>query len=329
MKDTLFSGKRILFVAPVFYNYHTRIKAALLKMGAQEVTFVPERYYTFFDSLFNKRPFLLKLVQRYYFRKIAAKFLSQPYDYLFVIRGFGMPAEFIRNFKGKNPAAKCIMYQWDSEKANPFIHLKDLFDWIMTFDVKDAQTYHLKLLHLFYHDGYRNFAENREGKKYDFLYVSSFLEERYEALVDLEKRLQDFRFYHFMYLPFRRYVKLKILGYPVRRDFVSFKKMGEEELLKLLAQTRCVIDITPQVQTGMPIRIIEALGAHIPVLTNNVFAQNFLGKKSFIQKLSETTDFKKFLQNSMNDSFECFDRFSIDSWLYHIFTNTGSDESCC
>lgn len=328
MKDTFFSGKRILFIAPIFYNYHTRIKEALLKLGAQQVTFVPECQSTFFHRQCYKQLRLRNLLQRHYFRKIATNLLAQPYDYLFVIRGFGMPAEFIQSFREKNPSAKCIMYQWDSEKANPFIHLKDLFDWIMTFDPKDAKTYHLKLLHLFYHDGYRKIAENREEKKYDFLFVSSFLPERYEALVDLEKRLQDFRFYHFMYMHFSRYIKLKILGYPIRRDLVSFKTMGEDDLLKLLTQTRCVIDITSTIQTGMPIRIIEALGAHVPVLTNNGFAQQFLGKKSFIQKLSETTDFKELLQNCMNDSFECIDNYSIDAWLCNIFTNTGSNESC-
>lgn len=326
MKNSILADKRILFIGPVFYSYHTHICETLSEMGAQ-VTFVPERQYSNFHNLCYKKLSLRNLLQRRYFRKIAADFLGQPYDYLFVIRGFGMPAEFIRLFREKNPGAKCIMYQWDSEKANPYIHLKDLFDWVMTFDVRDAETYRLKLLHLFYHDGYRKIAESREEKEYDFLYVSSFRKERYETLVELERKLRGFRFYHFMYLPLRSYLKLRLFGYPVRRDLVCFKPMAEADLLKLLAKTRCVIDVTPNVQTGMPMRILEALGAHIPVLTTNASVQRVLGGKSFIQELSETTDFEKFLQNSKNATFDGIERFSITEWLHNIFTNTGSNES--
>ncbi len=324
MKDTLFSGKKILFIAPVFYNYHTHITEALSKMGAQ-VTFVPERQYSNFHNLCYKRVCLRNLLQQKYFQRIEKQFLNQPYDYLFVIRGFGMPVEFIQSFREKNPTAKCIMYQWDSEKANPFIHLKELFNWVMTFDIKDAQTYKLKQLHLFYHDGYKRIAESQENKEYDFVYVSFYKKERYEALIDLKEKLKEFRFFHFMYLPLRSYIKLRLSGCSIRRDLVSFKTMKEEDLLGLLAKTRCVIDITPKIQTGMPIRIMEALGAQLPVLTNNEYAQNCWGKKSFIQGLSETTDFKSFLQNALNDSFKCFENYSIEAWLCNVFTNTGSD----
>lgn len=329
MKDKIFAGKRILFVGPVFYNYHIHICETLTKMGA-EVVFVPEHRYANLWILCYKNLRMRTALQKRYFKEITANFLNRSYDYLFVIRGADMPQEFVSLFRDKNPAAKCIMYQWDSEKANPYIHLRDLFDWIMTFDVKDAETYHLKLLHLFYHDGYRKIADSRQGKEYeyDFIYTSSFKKERYEALIDLEKRLQGFRFYHFIYQPLRSYVIQRLSGYPIRRELISFTPMAEQEMLNLLSRTRCVIDVTPSIQTGMPIRILEALGAHVPILTTNEFAQNFLGKKSFIQKLSDTTDFGKFLQTCHTDSFDGVENFSIDEWLYNIFTNTGSNEIC-
>lgn len=326
MNNSIFAGKRILFVGPVFYSYHTHIVTSLSNMGAQ-VTFVPERQYTNFHNLCYKRLFLRAALQKRYFRKVAAEYLDRSYDFLLVIRGFGMPSEFLRFFREKNPNAKCIMYQWDSEKANPYIHLRDQFDWVMTFDPQDAKTFSLKLLHLFYHDGYRKIAESHEEKDYDFLYVSSFKKERYETLVELEIKLRGFRFYHFMYLPLRSYLKLRLFGYPVRKDLVCFKTMAEADLLKLLARTKCVIDITPNVQTGMPMRIFESLGAHIPVLTTNVCAQTFIGKKSFIQILTKATDFGRVLQDSQLDSFDGIEKFSIDQWLCNIFTNTGSDES--
>lgn len=326
MKDSLFAGKRVLFVAPVFYNYHTHIINALEKMGAV-VSFAPERPYTHFHNLCYKKITLRCILQKNYFHKLAEKFLDQPYDYLFVIRGYGMPAEFIQNFRAKNPHAKCIMYQWDSEKANPYIHLRDLFDWIMTFDPKDAENLSLKLLHLFYHDGYGKIAESRQEKEYDFLFVSSFRKERYEALVDLEKRLRDFKFCHYLYQPPCGYIKRKLLGVPIRRDLVCFKPLAEAKLLELLARSRCVIDVTPDVQTGMPIRILESLGAHVPVLTTNSYARTFLGSKSFIQGLTETTDFGRFLKDCQQDSFDGIEKFSICEWLCNIFTNTGSNES--
>ncbi|ATP57995.1 hypothetical protein CPT03_16745 [Pedobacter ginsengisoli] len=262
-------GKRILFVGPVFHDYHLIIINKLKEMGA-EVSFFPERSYKMgFKLINNLLPQQLGTYQKIHYRKAN---LSSNYDYLFVIRGFMMPAEFVNKFKELNPLAKLIMYQWDSEIANPFSHLLELFDFTYSFDFEDCKTFPgLKYLPLFYSDDVTNYAKNKTNAEFDFFFMGFFFPERYKALL----RFRDFatannyKLKGFLYMPLTSYIKEILKGAKIDRTVVSLKPMRRNDYLAFLGNTKVMVDVSNPNQTGLAMRVIESLATNTKVLTNN------------------------------------------------------------
>src|ERR1700759_2047384 len=131
--------KKILFIGPKFHNYHELISDELTKMGAV-VNFYPERSYGITFKLINNfYPGYLKQFQATHYEKINQKTKTKSFDYLLVIRGYMMTETFVKDFRINHPNARLIMYQWDSERTNPFSHLLPLFDDVLSFDFEDCK----------------------------------------------------------------------------------------------------------------------------------------------------------------------------------------------
>lgn len=101
-----FIGKKILFICPVFHNYHLLIIDLLEKEGA-EVFFYPEKVdglkFKIINNYYKNR---LGEFQELYYNRIISDISNIKFDILFVIRGFLMPASFIEKFKKMNPGRK-------------------------------------------------------------------------------------------------------------------------------------------------------------------------------------------------------------------------------
>lgn len=177
------TGKKILFIAPLFFGYEKLIERKLIQKGA-DVVFEAECKSVFYCKILNK----ISRKQAFWYQKNhyqnILKRLSNDFDYLFVIHGYQLSAEFILGFRSKNVKARCVMYQWDSEKANPYIHIKKYFDDVFTFDYADSINYEIDYLPLFFADSiYRNSNIPFNNRKIDFLFIASYRRERYEALL--------------------------------------------------------------------------------------------------------------------------------------------------
>ena len=182
----------ILFIAPIFHQYHEKIIQALKAAGAN-VDFYPERNYGLkFKLLNNISQNLLTEHQCKYYRNILKKISTSniEYDCLFVIRGFMMPAEFLIKFKTLFPKAKLLMYQWDSNRTNRFSHLVQYFDKVLSFDFKDSDDFSLEYLPLFYTQDLIPYKKE-SPKVYDFFFMGTYLPERYNALVKFKEKYEN------------------------------------------------------------------------------------------------------------------------------------------
>ncbi|WP_214228853.1 hypothetical protein [Pedobacter sp. B4-66] len=268
--DSRLKGKRILFIGPVFHDYHQIIIGKLEEMGA-EVSFFPERSYAVgFKLVNNFMPGYLGRYQEMHYKKVD---FSYEYDYLFVIRGFMMPAEFVSKFKELNPGAKLIMYQWDSQKANPFSHLLHLFNFTYSFDFEDCKCFSgLKYLPLFYSDDVADYVRNKKEAEFDFFFMGFFFPERYKALLKFRDfaKANNYKFKGFLYMPFTSYVKEILKGSKIDRSVVSLKPMKRNDYLTFLGNTKVMVDVSNPNQTGLAMRVIESLATNTKVLTNNL-----------------------------------------------------------
>lgn len=271
----ILQGKKILFIAPIFHDYHILIINKLQELGAI-VTFFPERDYSVcFKIVNNFFNLFLPLKQRLHYGKILQQIKDQYFDYLFVVRGYMMPVDFIKRFKEYNPLAKTIMYQWDSDRANPFSKLITLFDVVQSFDYSDCERFGINYLPLFYTDDVAVEASRSHDIKYDFFFMGTYMPERYNAVLQFRDSLpKEYSLKAFIYIPSSSLKKERIKGIKLDMSIVSTKHMSREEYLSTLNQSRVVVDVSNPLQTGLAMRIIEALASHRKVLTVNNFILN-------------------------------------------------------
>ena len=164
-------GKRVLFLAPSFFEYYKSIEDELKKQGCKVDTilenFSDSSYLYRFIYIKNER-LRFKYTQKYYVDRLEQ--LTQGYDYVFVIRGEALTAELLMRLRDKNPNALFIMYQWDSIRNNRnCLEIESFFDYIYTFDLEDAKERNWKYRPLFY----INTGSLRSTKEIDFSMVGT------------------------------------------------------------------------------------------------------------------------------------------------------------
>jgi len=269
---SMFKNKKILFIGPVFHEYHSLITEKLISMGA-DVKFHPERTYglTFkiINNFFNKH---LKDYQATHYRKLTEQIRADQFDYLFVVRGYQITDEFLVEFKRLNPQSKMIMYQWDSNKTNPYAHLLDRFDHAYSFDFEDCRVFPaLNYIPLFFSDDVKTIISDKKQAAYDFFFMGWFFPERYQAVVKFKEYAETngFKLKAFLYMPLSSYIKERLKGVKLDMTIVSFKRMKRNDYLEFLKQTKVMVDVSSPNQTGLAMRVIEALASNTKILTNN------------------------------------------------------------
>lgn len=313
-------NKNILFIAPIFYNYHEIIKAELERRGAK-VYFAPERGYTFtFSFVNNFFPHKLEQLQAKHYRAILKKFDPIEFDYLFVIKGFKISTEFVNLFTERYPTAIKIMHQWDSEKNNPFSHLLDKFDRVFSFDYEDLVKYpRLVYLPNFYLEDIHLKADCEY--KYDILFLVSYLPERYQIMTKLKAFSDKYnlKLKAVLIMPFTTYVKDLLRGKRYDRSIIRFSALSRADYLELFWQSRMIFDMGSSSQTGMSQRTVETIESGKKLLTNNPYVKRdviFNEDQIFVT----SGEFSEEILGFMSSPFVPKPTgYSLDMWIKKLF----------
>lgn len=328
----MLTNKKILFIGPVFHDYHLLITSQLKNMGA-EVVFCPERTYgplfKIINNFFNKR---LANYQRSHYQKIIEEVKTEKIDYLFVIRGYMMPADFPESFRKLHAGAKLIMYQWDSNKTNPYSHLLKYFDKAYSFDFEDCKKFkELNYLPLFYSDDVRTLVKPSENFKYDFFFMGWHLPERYNAVIKFKQYAErnGFKIKAFLYIPVTSYIKEYLKGNKLDLNIVSLKHMSRTEYLDILNKSRVMVDASSNSQTGLAMRVIEALAAGTKVLTNNTRIKEDVKiyDKDYVSFFDEENPVVEASFFQTIPTFNIKNLLSLNEWLTDIFDISKTDDS--
>ena len=133
--------KRILFIAPNFYNYHIIIENGLIDAG-YEVDYFDDRPDTKFFTkalLRINKKFLNRKIKKY-FDTILAKAKEREYDLVFVLYGQSFSTSMIQQLKAVLPNAEFVFYMYDPIYSMPDrVEFSKLFDRCYTFDYADSQ----------------------------------------------------------------------------------------------------------------------------------------------------------------------------------------------
>jgi hypothetical protein len=276
-------NKKILFLCPLFFNYHKKLMRAMESMGAQVDYFDERPSNTFLSKALLRinRNFVTVQIKKHY-EDITSKINGKTYDYVFICQAEATPKSFLRDVRKMNPNARLVLMLWDSvaNKVNTLEKL-DLFDEVFSFDKKDCDQFGLTFRPLFFDKEYEELAQEESELIYDLFFVGTVHSDRYLILNEVRQQFEknNLNVFYYLYIPSKiMYYQRKLLTSELQgsqiTDF-SFVGLPSEQLTVKLKQSKAVVDIQHPKQTGLTMRTIEMLGANKKIITTNTNIEHY------------------------------------------------------
>lgn len=325
-----FDRQKILFIGPRFFGYEREIVARLEQLGAV-VEYHDDRPSTKASMKVAIRLFP-KIVERQvrdYFEAILEN-AEDNFDFVFIIKLECMPLDILARLREKLKRARFIYYSWDSVRNNPnFEGAAAHFDELFTFDAEDAKRDpYLKLRPLFFLNEYRNLEKVPE--LYDICFVGTVHSDRYRLIRKLGEIFTQagasMQFY--MYIPHRMIYWTNRLFTPAfwrtkPSDF-AFSPLKKQDLLRLIARSKAVLDIQHPGQTGLTMRTMEMVGARKKLVTTNPFVSEydfFRRENILIVDRNKPVIAAEFISSTYVDlPTDIYEKYSLDGWIREIFS---------
>lgn len=276
------TDKKLLLIAPLFFDYYKEIikEAELLGFRVDYICDAPSNSnLSKAIGRINKK-LLQSSTKKYFNDSVLPKIKGKQYDYVLLVAGmtFAFNTDMVGMIKKLNPAAKFVMYQWDSEKNLPYsTAIHPYFDKLYSFDLNDCQqSIKYEFLPLFYTRVYEEIGKTQVTSfAYDCSYVGTAHPQKYKDINEMTVQLKTVMPKQFVYHYMPSVLKFayhKLLAKEFRHaKLKEFKteKLNENQLMQIIKDSKCILDAPQAGQTGLTIRSIECLGARRKLITSN------------------------------------------------------------
>lgn len=208
-----------------------------------------------------------KYIQRIIFHN------KQSFDYILICRGEAFTELTIKMLRSAYPNAKIILYLWDILRTTNVKEIIPLCDRALTFDPDDAdENDHLIFRPTFFVDDYTKISDCSDCK-YDIAFIGTLHSNRHITISNFKRFFLENGINAFMYLyvPSRIvYIKNLILKFPyISLKKVKFKPISLEDTIKVVKNSKALLDINYTQQKSLSMRAYEAMAAHRKYITTN------------------------------------------------------------
>lgn len=226
------------------------------------------------------------------------------------------------HLKIKTFTKKYMAYLYDSVERCNVTHLLDgIFDEIYSFDKKDIETYHFKETSNYnYILKTPNFAI-----KNDVLYIGS-IDNRIHQLNKIGNRLKEINVNYKFIIIGKKYWIYKISNFFTKKhEHLVFKRnrINQQKLLSLYSETKVIIDLVRENQTGLSFRFFEAMALEKKMITNNNNVINysfFETENILILKDNYSIITHSFIRSPYKTlKKEVFNKYTLDTWCNKVF----------
>lgn len=324
--------KKILLLAPDFYDYTELIRNRIRKLG--------------FDiDFFDTRPAVSNFVKakmkqnEKYNRKILDKYKYDiinrikncEYELIIVIACVTFDKDQLSEILNYHPNTKKIFYMWDSFCNYPkTTEILSLFDKNYSFDPIDCERYGLIYQPTFYSENCLKIKN--ESKKpaleNDIFFIASFLPQRYKIF----KTFIEYCSSHGISFKYHLYVKssLTYLFFKIKnpklhlqKKYFSFYPMKENDKINNILSSTCILDIPFNEQAGLTMRVLEALVLGKKIITTNTAIKQYEFYDPARIAVITDNDFSSVNESFLNGSilkseFDFDNNFSVDNWIKNI-----------
>ncbi|MEJ7645949.1 MAG: hypothetical protein WKF87_15245 [Chryseolinea sp.] len=326
-------GKRVLLIAARFFGYEDEIRLKLVSLGASVDFFDQRPSNSFLTKALirvNKK-FLSRRIRTYY-AQLLERTRDVHYDYILFISPEVITGNAFRELKQAHPAAKLIVYMWDSirNKGKNIQDILPLFDYRLSFDKGDCESSALKIHYrpLFFLNDYFSILQVPK-RKYDLLFVGTIHSDRHRILMALREicLAESLSYFYYMYFPSRLLFYMRAVLDPSLRntskEAFKFYPLRKNEIIALMETSNVIVDIQHPKQTGLTMRTIEVLGARKKLLTTNsdIVTYDFYNPENIlvIDRDNIKVDLSFFKTSFVELEPAIYQKYSIDGWISDIF----------
>jgi len=232
-----------------------------------------------------------------------------------IINAANLSWQIIPYIKKKNPDIRLIVWYWDTVNEKEYLPEKyHLMCEVWSFDEKDCVKYGMRKNVQFYYP----LDVETEKILYDAIFVGRD-KGRMQQLQEICDCLQESDMKVYVYIQRDR----KSKNYPNQK---VLKPLEYEEVIKMIAQSRCIIDIPKAGQSGMTLRVLESLFYSKKLITTdkNISKAEFYNPANIlIWDKPDSEEIRKFFSmpvEPVND--EILNKYTFEAWIH----NFGSQE---
>lgn len=312
--------KRLLLIGINFYSYIAEIKGAMARQG-YEVDYYPIEDTSFWsktEKRLSGNTYQTRLNN--YHARVIRETAEIKYDVVMFIQVHHFAFENIVDLKNSQPSARFVLYNWDSVSTHDYRPYIQYFNYVATFDPKDATELAIGYLPLFAVPAYFEIRKDKPAD-FDIYFVGTIgTMHRFNAL----RRLHDFcdakgirtKFH----LKCNAGARLMLLRNHAHMPGVTSKSLTFGEIIELMERSTASFDFANHKQTGYTMRFIENMCAGRKIITENarVLDESFYRPDRFL--VVQNYDFsgvRAFLDMPITSDLDVSE-YSVDRWVSNL-----------
>ena len=313
--------KTICILGYKFYGYEKEIVEELKKK--YKIIFV-DYNLNLFEKFISK--FLKKIRVYLINKKIKKQLKIKDIDILLSISGKEIYFGNIKFLEKEYKIKKKILYLWDNIARVPnFFEINKFFDKVYTFDFADSEKYNLRYRPTFYSKRLEEFKIKDINfiKKIDIFFIGIYRKNRLEILKNLYKNKENFIYLYYSRIFYYIYKFMRKKDFKNIREYINFSPITREKYNEIFMQSKYIIDIPEENQTGFTQRVLDAIFLEKKVITTqkNISEESIYNPNNIliIEKYEDIVRnedfFKKKYEKIPKDKIEYY---SISYWANEI-----------
>lgn len=328
-------NKKILLIAPLFFDYYKKIMEEITIAGGQTDFFADAPSNSNFSKALGRinKNLIASSTRRYFNSKVLPSISGKEYDFVLVIAGmtFSLSNDMINRIRIEIPKAKFIIYAWDSVKNLPYFKdIKCYFDLVFSFDREDTvKNANYRFLPLFYSREYEKIGEmTQESYVYDCSYVGTAHPKKFQDINKMANSITLYfpnqYIYHYMPSKLKYYYhKATAIEYKNAKttDF-RYDKIPIDKVMEIFKLSKVILDAPQLGQSGLTMRTLECLGAKRKLITTNkdIVNYDFYCPENVLLFDDNWTKNRIFFTSKYKEiNKTIYYKYSLRNWLKSIF----------
>ena len=314
---------RILFIGIDYFSYTSRIIDEMRAQG-HGVSFHLMEPVGFWDKVakrYDPRRFSAVLARHH--EAIVTAERNNDYDIILCLQVHRMAPAILARLRENHPAARFILYNWDSLNTHDYSPWLPFFDHAFTFDPDDAARLGIGYLPLFALPEYA--AARRDAAKHNDLYFvgAAVTSARVRALQRLKAFCRRANLALEMHLFASAAAMLSHLSNRLWLPELTMRTIRPAEIIAMMERSRGVFDFANHRQSGYTMRFIENMCAEVKIVTANprIRDEPFYRADRFLVIDGENFDaIPSFLAMPITSTLD-LDAFSLRNWVRTLLSS--------